>query len=307
MSRNGSGVYTFPSSEFKPAVSGGTLTAASWNTLVSDIETAMTASIASDGQTTCSARIPFAAGASATGSAVSAVAYSRTGDTNTGLYFPAADQLGLSAGGVAIMTATSSGVTMPLATTFSAGVTFSGAISTIDINGGTIDGATIGGNSAAAGTFTQVTVDNLLVNGNTISTTDTNGNLILSPDGTGEIQAAGHVDLQAAYTLRMDVNAIGSIGGGTQDIDLTSGRIVSGTVDTSTTTFTFSNPLATGHFDGFILYLTNGGSQTVNWPGSVDWGDSGAPTLTTSGTDMLIFSTKDGGTNWQGFTATQGI
>ena len=42
------------------------------------------------------------------------------------------------------------------------------------------------------------------------------------------------------------VNAIGSIGGGTQDIDFESGNVVTGTVDTSTTTFTFSNPPASG-------------------------------------------------------------
>ena len=42
------------------------------------------------------------------------------------------------------------------------------------------------------------------------------------------------------------VNAIGSIGGGTQDIDFESGNVVTGTVDTSTTTFAFSNPPASG-------------------------------------------------------------
>src|SRR3546814_1943854 len=40
------------------------------------------------------------------------------------------------------------------------------------------------------------------------------------------------------------INAIGSIGGGTQDIDLESGNVVTATVDTSETTFTFSKPPA---------------------------------------------------------------
>ena len=53
-------------------------------------------------------------------------------------------------------------------------------------------------------------------------------------------------------------NAIGSIGGGTQDIDLTAGNSVSGTVDTSTTTFTFSNPTASDELCTFSLILTNG-------------------------------------------------
>lgn len=97
------------------------------------------------------------------------------------------------------------------------------------------------------------------------------------------------------------VNAIGSIGGGTQDIDLDDGRTITATVDTSTTTFTFSNPLATGNADAFDIYLTNGGSQTINWPASVDWVGGNAPTLTASGLDHLVFTTVDGGTTWYGY------
>ncbi len=96
------------------------------------------------------------------------------------------------------------------------------------------------------------------------------------------------------------VNAIGSIGGGTQDIDLESGNAISGTVDTSTTTFTFSNPPASGLLGTLTLILTNGGSQTVNWPASVDWAGGVAPTLTAAGVDLLNFITVDGGTIWHG-------
>jgi len=97
------------------------------------------------------------------------------------------------------------------------------------------------------------------------------------------------------------VNILGSIGGGTQDIDLDSGRSVTGTVDTGTTTFSFSNPKATGNADGFYLILTNGGSQTVNWPASVNWIGATSPALTTSGVDHLVFTTVDAGTTWSGF------
>ena len=99
------------------------------------------------------------------------------------------------------------------------------------------------------------------------------------------------------------VNAIGSIGGGTQDIDLTLGNVVTGTVDTSATTFTFSNPSASGTACSFTLILTNGGSQTVNWPASVDWAGGTAPTLTAAGVDVLTFVTVDAGTIWYGFAA----
>jgi len=95
-------------------------------------------------------------------------------------------------------------------------------------------------------------------------------------------------------------NAIGGTGGGTQDINLTLGNCVSATVDTSTNTFTFSNPTASDELSMFILFLTNGGSQTVNWPGTVDWAGGTAPTLTTAGLDILTFFTLDGGTIWHG-------
>ena len=99
-------------------------------------------------------------------------------------------------------------------------------------------------------------------------------------------------------------NAIGGTGGGTQDIDLTLGNSISATVDTSTNTFTFSNPTASDEMWSFSLVLTNGGSQTVNWPGSVDWASATAPTLTSSGVDILVFITVDGGTIWHGMVAS---
>ena len=65
-------------------------------------------------------------------------------------------------------------------------------INTPDIDGGTADGIVIGGNTPAAGTFTTVAgasadIDNVFIDGNTISTQNTNGNLVLSPNGTGTV------------------------------------------------------------------------------------------------------------------------
>jgi hypothetical protein len=99
------------------------------------------------------------------------------------------------------------------------------------------------------------------------------------------------------------VNAIGATGGGTQDIDLTLGNVVTATVDTSANTFTFSNPSATGKSCSFTLILTNGGSQTVNWPAAVDFAGGSAPDLTTAGVDILAFMTIDAGSRWYGFPA----
>jgi len=95
-------------------------------------------------------------------------------------------------------------------------------------------------------------------------------------------------------------NAIGSIGGGAQAIDLSLGNSVSATVDTGTTTFTFTNPTAADECNIWSLILTNGGSQTVNYPSSVDWEGGTVPTLTASGVDILVFLTIDAGTTWHG-------
>ena len=120
----------------------------------------------------------------------------------------------------------------------------------------------------------------------------------------GSIACADEVISRPRFTDYAEtINAIGGTGGGTQDIDITAGNVVSATVDTSTNTFTFSNPSATGKACSFTLFLTNGGSQTVNWPGSVDWAGGSAPSLTSSGVDVLTFSTLDAGTIWYGFAA----
>jgi hypothetical protein len=100
-----------------------------------------------------------------------------------------------------------------------------------------------------------------------------------------------------------EVNVIGATGGGSQAINLASGNVVTATVNTSANTFTFTNPPASGKCGSFTLILTNGGSQTVNWPGAVDWAGGTAPTLTTAGIDVLTFTTVDGGTIWYGFLA----
>jgi len=124
----------------------------------------------------------------------------------------------------------------------------------------------------------------------------------VTADGSGIVNHADYVVQRPEIKDYAEtVNAIGGTGGGTQDIDITAGNVVTATVDTSANTFTFSNPSASGKACSFTLILTNGGSQTVNWPGSVDWASSTAPTLTTSGVDVLGFLTVDGGTIWYGF------
>lgn len=66
-------------------------------------------------------------------------------------------------------------------------------INTPDIDGGTVDGAvinssSIGASTPSTGAFSAVTVDNLNINGNTISSTS--GDIAISPTGSGVINAS---------------------------------------------------------------------------------------------------------------------
>lgn len=96
-------------------------------------------------------------------------------------------------------------------------------------------------------------------------------------------------------------NAIGNATGA-KTIDLALGNSVTATT-TGATTWTFSNPTASDELCGFSIKLINGGSAAQTWPTTVDWPAATAPTLTASGTDVLVFITCDGGTIWYGFTA----
>ena len=84
----------------------------------------------------------------------------------------------------------------------------------VDIGGGAIDGTPVGANSASTGAFTAVDVDNINVNGNTISSTDTNGNVIIDPHGTGNIHlGVFHFDADQSSLTDNHVLTYDSTGG----------------------------------------------------------------------------------------------
>ncbi len=65
-----------------------------------------------------------------------------------------------------------------------------------------------------------------------------------------------------------------------------------------TVTIAFSNVPASPDAVFIQIEFTNGASQTVNWPASVDWPGGTAPTLT-AGVDLITGYTRDGGTTWR--------
>jgi len=86
-------------------------------------------------------------------------------------------------------------------------------------------------------------------------------------------------------------------------IDCETGNVFALTTGQNTT-FTFSNPPASGTAYGFTLKLTAGGGHTITYPNTVDFAGGTAPDAPASGeTDVLVFITVDGGTNWYGALA----
>lgn len=134
--------------------------------------------------------------------------------------------------------------------------------------------------------------DKLLAGSNTVFT-------VGNPGGSETLTMT--VSFDSIINVAEVVNVLGDLTGGTDDIDYTLGGVVTATVSTAEQTFTFSNPPTTGKNGSFMLFLTNGGSQTVNWPASVKWSLGSAPTLTISGTDIISFTTLDAGVTWYGF------
>ena len=66
-----------------------------------------------------------------------------------------------------------------------------------------------------------------------------------------------------------------------------------------TTTFVFTG-VPVSRDSSFVIELTNGGAYTVSFPSTVRWPANTAPTLTSSGKDLLIFSTANTGSTWRG-------
>lgn len=123
----------------------------------------------------------------------------------------------------------------------------------------------------------------------------------IAADVTGEFIADSYNETYAAVTSSTNATTV----------NCEAGNAFSHTL-TENTTFTFSNPPASGTAYSMSIEIIQDASAsgfTVTWPTSVDWPSATAPTLTAtaSAKDVFVFYTRDGGTNWLGFTAGQAL
>ena len=124
----------------------------------------------------------------------------------------------------------------------------------------------------------------------------------------GKFIKDGAVELYHNNVKKFETTAAGSkfTGGVSQvataaaalDLDLNTSNYFTKTIS-GNSTFTFSNPAASGTVSIFMLELTHS-SGTVTWPGTVKWNADTAPTLTTGKTHLFMFVTDDNGSRYRG-------
>jgi len=156
-------------------------------------------------------------------------------------------------------------------------------------------------NLTSVGTLTSLTVDNININGNSIISTNTDGNIYLDPNGNGiiAINANKVNDAQLEYyteTITVDGNITTNF-----DFEFDSSNVHTATVVSGTPTLGFDGQPPSGVAGTITLILTNGGASAVTWASYVEWPGGSAPALSVTGADIISFLTIDGGSTVYGF------
>lgn len=173
--------------------------------------------------------------------------------------------------------------------TFTGSPSFTGnpSFSNIDVNGGTIDGTTIGGASAAAGTFTALTANNAITGnaaGNVIGN-NTNATQ-LTIDGVpgvgayelvvdGDVQINGAINFAGGFTLGSDLDMNGNdiVDNTDNEVSVDDNFLVTGDMNVqgtatinqlTVTNQTTSGTLTVGGVSNFNGNATFGGTGTFN-------------------------------------------
>ena len=133
------------------------------------------------------------------------------------------------------------------------------------------------------------------------STSATNASTSASTASTQASNASASAVAAAASAALFDTVATITSSGNAITCNLGTNRVFKHTF-TEATTFTFSNPAATGTRCAFEVYLFQDGTgRTPTWPASVKWSNGIVPTLNTASKNYVVsFVTIDGGTTYVG-------
>jgi hypothetical protein len=172
-----------------------------------------------------------------------------------------------------------------------------------DVTAATVqaDGDTSAGDNAAMGYTAE---EGLILTGqgstNDITVkNDADADVLTVPTGTTRVQLPGTLEVEA-YNEDADQYTATT---GTRDLDVSVATYFYPSADmgTASITFTFSNPASSGRVSSFILEMLGADGATITWPASVKWPNGDVEPIWTSGTDIVGFITRDGGTTWLGF------
>ena len=313
MSYNGSGTFQINTSG-QPVVPGTVISSTAFNALTADLATGLSTAITKDGQTTATARIPFAQGITST--LVTDSSSVSTGSIITAGGVGVAKALWV--GGLAnfASTITYGGVTLTAAVTGTGKMVLDtsptlvtpvlGVATATSINKLTVTAPATSATLTVADGASLVTAGAFSL---TLTSTATT-NVTLPTTGTLATLAGSEAFTNKTLTNPTVTNyvetvvAIGTVTS-SSTLSLTNGTVQTATL-TASTACTFTMPTATAG-KSFVLLLKQAastGNGTATFTG-VKFGSAGAPTITATAGKMDILTFIADGTNWYG-SAAQG-
>jgi hypothetical protein len=112
-------------------------------------------------------------------------------------------------------------------------------------------------------------------------------------------------DLAGLFDAKADKDTLHTIAAasGATELDREDGSVfdVTATADISISYANFET------VDGLVIYATNWGAHTITLPAGTEFGGGTGPEFTVAGTDIIVVTTKDGGTTTEFLVAEQDV